>query len=194
MVATNIVCAVVAVVVLGGDGAGGRARGVDHVTSLRAAPLLLRLGVTFLPPSRLGDEPRPVFALGRGPRRGSCRVLVRSLVGEEGGGGSLRCSQPEHEMQNQGQHRTNNIFVTFVQTTAVLSQPSLFCKGQITDLNDIVVRSGLEAWRRTCTASAMIFRSQLRGCCLVVPSCSALCCHRERGAGSTGSSRAERTE
>ena len=71
MVATNIVCAVVAVVVLGGDGAGGRARGVDHVTSLRAAPLLLRLGVTFLPPSRLGDEPRPVFALGRGPRRGS---------------------------------------------------------------------------------------------------------------------------
>ena len=84
MVATNIVCAVVAVVVLGGDGAGGRARGVDHVTSLRAAPLLLRLGVTFLPPSRLGDEPRPVFALGRGPRRGSCRVLVT------GGGGGRR--------------------------------------------------------------------------------------------------------
>ena len=80
MVVTNIVCAVVAVVVLGGDGAGGRARGVDHFTSSQQSPRCSS-SPSCLPHDLEPAPSSPVFALGRGPRRGSCRVLVRSLVG-----------------------------------------------------------------------------------------------------------------
>ena len=186
MVVTNIVCAVVAVVVLGGDGAGGRARGVDHFTSSQQSPRCSS-SPSCLPHDLEPAPSSPVFALGRGPRRGSCRVLVRSLVG----GGSLL--QPARARTAEpGATQATEYLSQLVQTTAVLSQPSKFCKGQITDLYDIVVRSGLEAWRGTCAASAMLSRSQVRGCSAAW--LVRVCCHRERGAGSTGSSRAERTE
>ena len=159
MVVTNIVCAVVAVVVLGGDGAGGRARGVDHFTSSQQSPespSCLPHDLEMNPPCQFlrWAEDRGVAAVG-------------CWSGHWSGGGSLL--QPARARTAEpGATQATEYLSQLVKTTAVLSQPSKFCKGQITDLYDIVVRSGLEAWRGTCAASAMMSRSQVRGCCCLV--------------------------
>ena len=158
MVVTNIVCAVVAVVVLGGDGAGGRARGVDHFTSSQQSPRCSSSPSCLLTTWSL-HPPRQFlrWAEDRGVAAAGC------WSGHWSGGGSLL--QPARARTAEpGATQATEYLSQLVKTTAVLSQPSKFCKGQITDLYDIVVRSGLEAWRGTCAASAMVSRSQVRGC------------------------------
>ena len=138
MVVTNIVCAVVAVVVLGGDGAGGRARGVDHFTSSQQSPRCSSSPSCLLTTWSL-HPPRQFlrWAEDRG-------VAAVCWSGHWSGGGSLL--QPARARTAEpGATQATEYLSQLVQTTAVLSQPSKFCKGQITDLYDIVVRSGLEA-------------------------------------------------
>ena len=152
-------------------------------SSLRAAPLHLLVSLTTwsLHPPRQFLR----WAEDRGVAAAGC------WSGHWSGGGSLL--QPARARTAEpGATQATEYLSQLVKTTAVLSQPSKFCKGQITDLYDIVVRSGLEAWRGTCAASAMVSRSQVRGCSAAW--LVRVCCDRELGAGSTGSSRAERTE
>ena len=103
MVVTNIVCAVVAVVVLGGDGAGGRARGVDHFTSSQQSPRCSS-SPSCLPHDLEMNPPRQFlrWAEDRGVAAAGC------WSGHWSGAGHC-CSQRGHELQNQGQHRPQNI-------------------------------------------------------------------------------------